>query len=36
MKLRYTPEALRDIGEADYATSTRPFQREPEQREGQG
>jgi cytochrome c oxidase subunit II len=31
-----TPEALREIGEAAYATETRPFQREPEQREGQG
>jgi cytochrome c oxidase subunit 2 len=28
---RSTPEALEAIGEAGYATTTRPFQREPEQ-----
>jgi cytochrome c oxidase subunit 2 len=33
---RSTPEALEAIGQEGYATSTRPFQREPEQREGQG
>lgn len=33
---RSTPEALRAIGEKDYATTTTPFQREPELREGKG
>jgi cytochrome c oxidase subunit 2 len=33
---RSTPEALQAIGQAPYATTTTPFQREPEQREGQG
>jgi cytochrome c oxidase subunit II len=31
-----TPDALAAIGEAAYATSTQPFYREPEQREGSG
>jgi cytochrome c oxidase subunit 2 len=31
-----TPEALAAIGEPGYATTTRPFQREPEQQDQQG
>ena len=31
-----TPQALEAIGQPGYATTTTPFQREPEQREGQG
>jgi cytochrome c oxidase subunit 2 len=31
-----TPEALEAIGEPGYATSTKPFNREPEQHEGRG
>ncbi len=31
-----TPQALEAIGQAGYSTKTSPFQREPEQREGQG
>jgi cytochrome c oxidase subunit II len=33
---RTTPEALAALGEKPYATTTTPFQREPEQRESQG
>jgi cytochrome c oxidase subunit 2 len=33
---RSTPEALQAIGQKPYATTTTPFQREPEQREAQG
>jgi cytochrome c oxidase subunit 2 len=33
---RSTPEALQEIGESAYATTTRPFQREPEQQDTQG
>jgi cytochrome c oxidase subunit 2 len=31
-----TPQALEAIGQAGYSIKTTPFQREPEQREGQG
>jgi cytochrome c oxidase subunit 2 len=33
---RSTPEALQAIGQAPYATTTSPFQREPEQQDKQG
>jgi cytochrome c oxidase subunit 2 len=33
---RSTPEALEAIGQAGYATTTTPFQREPEQQDRQG
>jgi cytochrome c oxidase subunit 2 len=33
---RSTPEALQEIGEAAYATTTQPFYREPEQNDNQG
>ena len=33
---RSTPEALSEIGESAYAETTKPYQREPEQREGRG